>query len=93
MQIDGTNGIGKLFGGDDDDIQVYRANRVRIYYLHSRGPSKADAVRASPYLCRACSWPLLDSDKRFCSISCKVSRGNPQPPSLLAGRISEWLPQ
>ncbi|CAA7393842.1 unnamed protein product [Spirodela intermedia] len=72
VQIDGTNGIGKLFGGDDDDIQVYRANRVRIYYLHSRGPSKADAGRASPYLCRACSWPLLDADKRFCSISCKL---------------------
>ncbi|CAA6657728.1 unnamed protein product [Spirodela intermedia] len=54
VQIDGTNGIGKLFGGDDDDIQVYRANR------------------GHPYLCRACSWPLLDADKRFCSISCKL---------------------
>ncbi|MQL73940.1 hypothetical protein Taro_006295 [Colocasia esculenta] len=71
VQIDGANGIGKLFDGEDD-IQVYRANRVRIFYLHSRGPSRAENGRASPYQCEACSWPLLDSDKRYCSISCKL---------------------
>ena len=73
VQIDGSNGIGKLFGGDDGDIQVYRANRVRIFYLHSRGPSKGDNGKGSSFLCSACNWPLLDSDKRYCSISCKVS--------------------
>ncbi|XP_078440171.1 uncharacterized protein LOC144710310 isoform X1 [Wolffia australiana] len=91
VQIDGTNRLGKLFGEEDDDIQVYRANRVRIYYLHSRGPSKAEAGRASPFLYGACSWPLLDADKRYFSISCKLS-SCPRKNTAGSATISATLP-